>query len=139
MGRFSWSDDAMRRSDDARSREIAYRERCRREAQKLREAREAVDAAWTEWNAQEARARAMRLDITAITPPEDAGWRVIGQATARLIQLIENELDQPYEDMRTLDADAAGYGYRAGGPDSGDRGAGYEDYGEVTVYLQEEG
>lgn len=136
MGRLGWSDSAIRRYDDARSREIAYRERRKREA---REAREAVEAAWRDWNAQESRARVMRLDVTAITPAEDAGWREIGRATAALIQLIEDELAQPYEDVRALDADAAGYGYRAGGPDSGDRGAGYEDYGEVTVYLQEEG
>lgn len=137
MGRLGWSDGAMRRHDDARDREIAYRERCKREA---REAREAVEAAWRDWNAQESRARVMRLDVTAITPAEDAGWREIGRATAALIQLIEDELAQPYEDVRALDADAAGYGYRAGGPDSGDRGAGYEDYGEdVVVYLQEEG
>jgi len=133
--RGGWSDDAMRRHDDARSREIAYRERHKREAA---EARKAVEAAWTEWNREEARARVMRLDVTAITPAEDAGWREIGRATAALIALIEDELAQPYEDVRALDADAAGYGYRAGGPDSGDRGAGYEDYGEVTIYLQEE-
>lgn len=136
MGRLGWSDDAMRRHDDARMREIAYQERRKREA---REAREATEAAWADWNAQEARARTMRLDIAAITPAEDAGWKAIGKATAQLIVLIEDELAQPYEDVRALDADAAGYGYRAGGPDSGDRGAGYEDYGEVTVYLQEEG
>ena len=133
--RGGWSDSAIRRYDDARSREIAYRERRKREAA---EARKAVEAAWTEWNREEARARVMRLDVTAITPAEGAGWREIGRATAALIALIEDELAQPYEDVRALDADAAGYGYRAGGPDSGDRGAGYEDYGEVTVYLQEE-
>lgn len=136
MGRLGWSDSAIRRHDDARDREIAYRERRKREAA---ERRKAVDAAWADWNAQEARARVMRLDITALTPAEDAGWREIGRATAALIALIEDELAQPYEDVRALDADAAGYGYRAGGPDSGDRGAGYEDYGEdVVVYLQEE-
>jgi len=134
--RGGWSDGAMQRYDDARSREIAYRERRKREAA---EARKAVEAAWTEWNREEARARVMRLDVTAITPAEGAGWREIGRATAALIALIEDELAQPYEDVRALDADAAGYGYRAGGPDSGDRGAGYEDYGEdVVVYLQEE-
>jgi hypothetical protein len=137
MGRGGWSDWAMQRYDDARSREIAYRERRKREEA---QARKAVDDAWADWNTQEARARVMRLDVTAITPAEDAGWREIGRATAALIQLIEDELAQPYEDVRALDADAAGYGYRAGGPDSGDRGAGYEDYGEdVVVYLQEEG
>ncbi len=135
MGRGGWSDGAMQRYDDARSREIAYRERRKREAA---EARKAVEAAWTEWNREEARARVMRLDVTAITPAEGAGWREIGRATAALLALIEDELAQPYEDVRALDADAAGYGYRAGGPDTGDRGAGYEDYGEVTVYLQEE-
>ena len=135
--RGGWSDSAIRRYDDARSREIAYRERRKREAA---EARKAVEAAWTEWNREEARARVMRLDVTAITPAEGAGWREIGRATAALVALIEDELAQPYEDVRALDADAAGYGYRAGGPDSGDRGAGYEDYGEdVVVYLQEEG
>ena len=136
MGRLGWSDSAIRRHDDARDREIAYRERRKREAA---ERRKAVEAAWTEWNAQEARARVMRIDTAALAPAEDAGWRAIGQATAKLIALIEDELAQPYEDVRALDADAAGYGYRAGGPDSGDRGAGYEDYGEdVVVYLQEE-
>jgi hypothetical protein len=135
MGRGGWSDWAMQRYDDARSREIAYRERRKREEA---QARKAVDDAWADWNTQEARARVMRLDVTAITPAEDAGWREIGRATAALIQLIEDELAQPYEDVRALDADAAGYGYRAGGPDSGDRGAGYEDYGEdVVVYLEE--
>lgn len=135
MGRGGWSDGAMQRYDDARSREIAYRERRKREEA---QARKAVDDAWADWNAQESRARVMRLDITALTPAEDAGWREIGKATAALIALIEDELAQPYEDVRALDADAAGYGYRAGGPDSGDRGAGYEDYGEdVVVYLEE--
>jgi hypothetical protein len=136
MGRGGWSDGAMQRYDDARSREIAYRERRKREEA---QARKAVDDAWADWNTQEARARVMRLDVTAITPAEDAGWREIGRATAALIQLIEDELAQPYEDVRALDADAAGYGYRAGGPDSGDRGAGY-DCGEdgVVIYLQEE-
>jgi hypothetical protein len=76
----------------------------------------------------------------------------------RLVELVQSDgwaLDDPkhlvdlygpaalreeYQDVARLDADAAGYGYRAGGPDSGDRGAGYEDYGEdVVVYLQEEG
>jgi len=136
MGRGGWSDGAMQRYDDARSREIAYRERRKREAA---ERRKAVDAAWADWNAQEARARVMRIDTAALAPAEDAGWRAIGKATAALIALIEDTLDAPYEDARALDADAAGYGYRAGGPDSGDRGAGYEDYGEdVVVYLQEE-
>jgi len=124
----------MERHDDARDREIAYRERRKREAA---ERRKAVDAAWADWNAQEARARVMRLDITALTPAEDAGWREIGRATAALLALIEDELAQPYEDVRALDADAAGYGYRAGGPDSGDRGAGYDCDGDV-IYVQEE-
>lgn len=53
MGRLGWSDDAMRRHDDARSREIASRERRKREAA---QAREAVEAAWADWNTQEARA-----------------------------------------------------------------------------------
>jgi hypothetical protein len=64
----------------------------------------------------------MRLDVTTLQPAEDAGWQAIGKATAALMVLIESALDEPYEDVAALDADAAGYGYRAGGPDCGDRG-----------------
>lgn len=123
MGRLGWSDNAMRRHDDARARDIAWAQR------RKREAREATEAAWADWNAQEARARVMRLDVTA--PAEDADWRTIGKATAALLVLIESELDAPYEDARELDRDSAGYGYRAGGPDCGDRGV-------VVAELSEE-
>jgi hypothetical protein len=87
-----------------------------------REAREATEAAWADWNAQEARARLMQLDTAALAPPEDASWRAIGKATAALLVLIEDALAEPYEDVREEARDAAGYGYRAGGPDCGDRG-----------------
>jgi hypothetical protein len=106
-------------------REIAWAERHKREA------REAIATAWADWNAQEAIARLMRLDITAIQPAEDASWKVIGQATAALMVLIEDTLAEPYEDVRALDADSAGYGYRAGGPDTG-------DYGVMVATLGEE-
>ena len=115
----------MRRHDDARARDIAYAARQRREA------REAIEAAWADWNKQEARARVMQLDTAALAPAEDANWRAIGQATTALLVLIEAELDAPYEDARALDADAAGYGYRAGGADTGDRGV-------VVAELSEE-
>ena len=122
----------MRRHDDARMREIAWAERHKREA------REAIATAWADWNAQEAIARLMRLDITAIQPAEDASWKVIVQATAALMVLIEDTLAEPYEDVRALDADSAGYGYRAGGADTGDIGLGYENEMDVVIYLQEE-
>ena len=91
-------------------------------ARQKREADAATVAAWADWNHAEARARAMQIDVTGLTPDEEAGWRVIGKATSALLLLIAAELDAPYEDARALDADSAGYGYRAGGPDGGDRG-----------------
>ena len=120
MGRGGWSDSAIRRYDDARSREIAYRERRKREAA---EARKAVEAAWADWNAQEARARVMRLDVTAITPAEDAGWREIGRATAALIALIEDNWTA-VRDARALDADAAATAIAAAARSGA--GAGYD-------------
>ena len=115
MGRNSWSDGAMRRHDDARGREIAYQVRRKREAA-------ATEAAWSEWNKQEARGRVMGIDVTRYAPAEDAGWQAIGKATAHLIVLIEAMLDDPYVDQRAQDADSADWGYRAGGADTGDYG-----------------
>ena len=113
---YLWSERATKTHEESQMRQRAYAARQRREAA------EATQAAWSEWNAQEARARVMQLDTAALAPAEDAGWRAIGKATAALLALIEAELDAPYEDARALDADAAGYGYRAGGPDTGDYG-----------------
>jgi hypothetical protein len=116
MGSYLWSEGATKRHEEAQMRERAYQARLRRDAAA------ATEAAWREWNAQEARARLMQLDTAALAPAEDAGWRDIGKATAALLALIEDELAQPYEDVRANDADAAGYGYRSGGTDGGDRG-----------------
>ena len=116
MGRYLWSERYTKSHEESQMRARAYAERQRREAA------EATQAAWSEWNAQEARGRVMGVDVTRYAPAEDADWRAIGKATAHLIVLIEAVLDDPYVDQRAQDADSADWGYRAGGADTGDYG-----------------
>jgi len=135
MGRLGWSDSAIRRHDDARDREIAYRERRKREATRLAEIVKPGDHV----TAKVLGTITSELGRAAAKAVDDASAPCLacGLNTYRA-QVCNECLEEPYVDAARQDRDSAGYGYRAGGPDSGDRGAGYDDYGEVTVYLQEE-
>lgn len=119
MGRYLWSESATKAHEDSVARQRAHGERAKLEARLaalLQPGDRVTAATLATITAEIGRNTAMMVDEASGPCP------VCGLNTYRVNLLCNECAAEPYEDARALDADAAGYGYRAGGADAGDRG-----------------